>query len=220
MPAKRAAVTTAKTSSYADRPWLRSYPETVPADFEFPKVPLTRLLDDAAASFPSNTALAFLGSKLSYKQLKDEVDRFATALAGLGVTKGDRVAIVLPNCPQNVITFFAALRIGAVVVEHNPLYTENELRHQLKDCGAKVAVVLDRVYDTVAKVRKDTSIEHVVVTSVADYLPTAKRLQLRLPIAKAKKARAEITADLPKSAPVKQFTALLKSASSPARQAV
>jgi long-chain acyl-CoA synthetase len=218
-PARRTAKKVS-ASSYADRPWLASYPEGVPADFEFPKVPLTRLLDDAASSFPTNTALAFLGSKMSYSQLKDEVDRFATALAGLGVTKGDRVAIVLPNCPQNVITFFAALRIGAVVVEHNPLYTEGELRHQLKDCGAKVAVVLDRVYDTVAKVRKDTALEHVVVTSIADYLPAAKRLQLRLPIAKAKKARAEITAELPKSAPVKQFTALLKSASTPARQAV
>ncbi|MCU1590622.1 MAG: Long-chain-fatty-acid--CoA ligase [Frankiales bacterium] len=221
-PAKKAATRptakAARRSSYADRPWVQSYPQGVPADFEFPRVPLTRLLDDAASSFPTNTALAFLGSKLSYKQLKDEVDRFATALAGLGVGKGDRVAIVLPNCPQNVITFFAALRLGAVVVEHNPLYTESELRHQLADCGAKVVVCLDRVYDAVAKVRKDTAIEHVVVTSVADYLPTAKRLQLRLPIAKAKKARAEITAELPKSAPVKQFTALLKSASVPARQ--
>jgi long-chain acyl-CoA synthetase len=190
----------------------------VPSDFEFPKVPLTRLLDDAASSFPTNTALAFLGNKLSYKQLKDEVDRFATALAGLGVSKGDRVAIILPNCPQNVITFFAALRLGAVVVEHNPLYTETELRHQLADCGAKVVVCLDRVYETVAKVQKDTALEHVVVTSVADYLPTAKRLQLRLPIAKAKKARREIIAEVPKGAPVKQFNALLKAAGQPSRQ--
>jgi long-chain acyl-CoA synthetase len=197
---------------------VASYPNGIPADFEFPKVPLTRLLDDAASSYPTNTALAFLGSKISYKQLKEEVDRFATALAGLGVGKGDRVAIVLPNCPQNVITFFAALRLGAVVVEHNPLYTENELRHQLADCGAKVVVCLDRVYETVAKVQKDTSLEQVIVTSVADYLPTAKRLQLRLPIAKAKKARREVTADLPKGAPAKQFTALLKAAGLPARQ--
>jgi long-chain acyl-CoA synthetase len=207
-----------KTSSYADRPWISSYPEGVPADFDFPKVPLTRLLDDAASSFPTNTAIAFLGNKMTYQQLKGEVDRFATALAGLGVGKGDRVAIVLPNCPQNVITFFAALRLGAVVVEHNPLYTETELRHQLADCGATVVVCLDRVYDTVAKVRKDTSLQHVIVTSIADYLPAAKRLQLRLPIAKAKKARAEITAELPKGAPVEQFTALLKAAGAPTRQ--
>jgi long-chain acyl-CoA synthetase len=223
-PARKAAARKAPArkvgggTSYADRPWTRSYPKGVPSDFEFPKVPLTRLLDDAASSYPSNVALAFLGSKVTYKQLKEEVDRFATALAGLGVTKGDRVAIVLPNCPQNVITFFAALRLGAVVVEHNPLYTESELRHQLSDCGAKVAVVLDRVYDTVAKVRKDTALEHVIVTSVADYLPTTKRLQLRLPIAKARKARAEVTAELPKAAQVKQFTTLLKGAGLPARQ--
>src|SRR3954469_15461935 len=205
-------------SSYDDRPWIGSHPEGVPADFEFPKGPPTRLLGDAASSFPTGTALAFLGSKMTYKQLKDEVDRFATALSGLGVSKGDRVAIVLPNCPQNVIAFFAAMRLGAVVVEHNPLYTEKELRHQLADCGAKVAVVLDRVYETVAKVQPQTALHHVIVTSVADYLPPAKKLQLRLPVAKARKARAELTADLPKGAPVKQFTALLKGASAPARQ--
>ena len=224
-PAKKTARTTAAPArrsgpvTYADRPWLASYPDGIPADFDFPKVPLTRLLDDAAASFPANTALAFLGTKLTYKQLKEDVDRFATALAGLGVGKGDRVAIVLPNCPQNVIAFFAALRLGAVVVEHNPLYTENELRHQLADCGATVVICLDRVYDTLAKVRADTALKHVVVTSLVDYLPAAKRLQLRLPVAKAKKARREVMADLPKSAPVKQFTALLKGAGLPARQA-
>jgi len=205
--------------SYADRPWIGSYPEGIPVDFDFPKVPLTRLLDDAAASFPAQVALAFLGTKLTYKQLKEDVDRFATALSGLGVSKGDRVAIVLPNCPQNVITFFAALRLGAVVVEHNPLYTESELRHQLADCGAKVVVCLDRVYETLAKVKPDTAIRSVVVTSIADYLPTGKRLQLRLPLAKARKARAEISADLPKGAPVQHFTSLLKGAGLPARQA-
>src|SRR3954471_21332804 len=209
----------APAATYVDRPWAASYPEGIPVDFDFPKVPLTRVLDDAASSFPANTALAFLGTKLTYKQLKEDVDRFATALAGLGVSKGDRVAIVLPNCPQNVITFFAALRLGAVVVEHNPLYTETELRHQLADCGAKVVVCLDRVYETLAKVKGDTAIQTVVVTSIADYLPTGKRLQLRLPLAKARKARAEISADPPKSAPGKQFTTLLKAAGLPARQA-
>jgi long-chain acyl-CoA synthetase len=205
--------------SYDDRPWLKSYPEGVPADFDFPRVPVTRLLDDAAASFPASTALAFLGTTLTYRQLKADVDRFASALAGLGVGKGDRVAVVLPNCPQNVIAFFAALRLGAIVVEHNPLYTEAELRHQLADCGAKVVVCLDRVYDTIAKVKADTAVQHVIVTSVADYLPLGKRLQLRLPVAKARKARAEITATLPKDAPVRSFTALLKGAGAPAAQA-
>jgi long-chain acyl-CoA synthetase len=205
-------------SPYASRPWLDSYPDGVPADFDFPAVPLTRLLDDAASSFPTGTALAFLGTRLTYRELKESVDRFASALAGLGVGKGDRVAIVLPNCPQNVITFFATLRLGAVVVQHNPLYTDTELRHQLSDCGAKVVVCLDRVYEAVARVRSDTALQHIVVTSLADYLPRTTRLKLSLPVAKARKARAEITATLPKSAPVKRFLTLLKNAGLPARQ--
>ncbi|MCW2543595.1 MAG: AMP-dependent synthetase and ligase, partial [Frankiales bacterium] len=148
----------------------------------------------------------------TYRELKQQVDLCASALDGLGVKKGDRVALVLPNCPQNVIAFFATLRLGAVVVEHNPLYTETELRHQLADCGAKVVICLDRVYDTVAKVAKDTSVEHVVTTSLVDYLPRGAQLKLKLPVKKAKKQRAEISAVLPRGADVKDFAALLKGA--------
>lgn len=204
--------------SYADRPWLASYPDGVPADFDFPSVPLTSLLDDAAASWPSGTALAFFGTRTTYRELKDAVDRFATGLAGLGVGKGDRVAVVLPNCPQNVIATYAALRLGAVVVQHNPLYTEHELRHQLADCGATVVVCLDRVYDTVARVRRDTAVQHVVVTSLVDYLSTPEKLALRLPLKKARRARAELAATLPKGAKVHQFLGMLKGAGAPSRQ--
>jgi long-chain acyl-CoA synthetase len=87
-------------SPYAARPWLASYPPGVPADFDFPEVPLTRLLDDAAASFPSRTALAFLGLTMSYREVRDAADHLASGLAGLGVRKGDRVSVVLPNCPS------------------------------------------------------------------------------------------------------------------------
>ena len=198
---------------YADRPWLASYPPEVPADYDFPEVPLTRLLDDAAVSFPTTAALAFLGSRITYRDLKDSVDRFATALAGLGVGKGDRVAIVLPNCPQNVITFFATLRLGAVVVQNNPLYTEHELGHQLADAGAKVVVCLDKTYDTVAAVREQAGIEHVIVTSVIDYLPGIKRY-----IAPFTRRGKEISAPIPKGAPAKRFLALLGAAKVPARQ--
>ncbi len=203
---------------YADRPWLSSYAEGVPTDPEFPQVPLTQLLDAAAAAYPEQVALAFLGAVVSYRQLGADVDRFAAALAGLGVSKGDRVALVLPNCPQNVIAFFATLRLGAVVVEHNPLYTEAELRHQLADCGARVVICLDRVYATVAAVRAGTAVEHVVTTSIADWLPRAAQLRLRLPLAKARKARAETVAVLPAGAPVKDFRALLRGAAAASRQ--
>ena len=214
----RRSTASAPGASYEDRPWLASYPDGVPGDFDFPAIPVTRLLDDAASSFPTGTAIAFLGRTMTYRELQDAVDRFAGALKGLGVGKGDRVAVVLPNCPQNVIAFFAALRLGAVVVQHNPLYTEAELRHQLADCGASVVVCLDRVYAAVERVRRDTAVRHVVVTSIADYLPASARLRLRLPVAKARRTRAEITAPIPKGAPVRQFLQLLKT-SDPARQA-
>ena len=110
------ARTTKNPSPYAQRPWLSSYPKGVPASYAFPTFGLTRLLDDATGSFPDHVALAFLGAKTSYRELKDQVDRFAGALRDLDVRKGDRVALVLPNCPQNVVAFFAALRLGAVVV--------------------------------------------------------------------------------------------------------
>ena len=218
--ARTAAAPTAAaaTVSYADRPWLASYPPDVPHDLDVPVVPLTRLLDDAAGSFPDHTALAFLGATTTYQELRSQVDRFAAVLTDLGVRKGDRVALVLPNCPQNVIAFFGALRLGAVVVEHNPLYTEAELRHQLADCGATVVVCLDRVYATVAKVVRHTAVTQVVVTSILDALPTSARLKLRLPMAKARQQRAQLSAPVPKDA--LSFTALMKAAKSagPARQ--
>ena len=197
----------------ARRPWLSSYPPGVPTELEIPAVPLTALLDDAAAGFPGRPAIAFLGTTITYRELKDAVDRFAGALARLGVSKGDRVALVLPNCPQNVIALFAALRIGAVVVQTNPLYTEAELRHQLADSGASVVVCLDKTYESVAAVRDDTEVRHVVVTSLADYLPSLRRHLLSLPLPSLRARRQQLTADLPRSAQVEHFVPLLRSSS-------
>jgi long-chain acyl-CoA synthetase len=207
-------------AAYDNRPWLSSYPAEVPHDYEFPDVPLTRFLDDAADSFPTSLAIAFLGTTLTYAQLRADVDRFAGALDALGVVKGDRVAMILPNCPQNVIAFYAILRLGAVVVQHNPLYTPHEMGHQLKDCGAKVVITLDRAYATVAEVKAETAIEHVIVTSIIDYLPRRQQLLLKLPISKAKTKRAEISAVVPKGADVRQFTEVLANSPGAALQTV
>jgi long-chain acyl-CoA synthetase len=190
----------------------------VPADYEFPVVPVTRLLDEAAASFPDAPAVVFLGSTLSYRRLKADVDRFAGALAALGVSKGDRVAIVLPNCPQNVVAFFAVLRLGGVAVQHNPLYTEAELRHQLADSGATVVVCLDRTYPLVRSVQADTAVRRVVVASLTDYLPVRQRLTLRLPMRAARTKRAQLVAPLPAGERPEQFGALLRSGAAPAAQ--
>jgi long-chain acyl-CoA synthetase len=185
------------TTPYDTRPWLRYYPAGVPAGAEFPDAPLTSVLDDAVERYPRRPALVFLGRKISYRDLAVQVDRFADALRGLGVHHGDRVATVLPNCPQAVIAFFATLRRGAIIVQNNPLYTAAELHTQLADSGAKVVIVFDRAYETVAAALPGTKVEHVVVTSLTEYLPAAKRLALRLPLRRAREKRAELTADLP-----------------------
>jgi len=159
------------------RPWLASYPPGVPESYDYPLVPLTRFLDDAAQDFPHTEAVEFLGYSLSYRELRDQVDRFAAALRGLGVGKGDRVGIVLPNCPQHVIAVFATLRLGAIVAENNPLYTEAELEHQINDAGCKVLVILDPVYQRIARLKgKLPTVRHVIATGIQDALPFPKNL--------------------------------------------
>src|SRR4051812_22636627 len=194
--------------SYDARPWLASYPPDVPTEFEPPDVPLTRLLDDAAEAFPGGIAIAAAGETFTYRRLRELVDRFAGGLASLGVAPGDRVALVLPNCPQHVIAFFATLRLGATVVQCNPLSTEAELADQLADCSPAVVVCLDRTLATVESVRSRLCLRHVVVTSLADYLPAAQRLRLRTPLPAARRDRARLVASVSPSTPVEQYRAL------------
>ena len=196
-------------AGYGARPWLRWYAPGVPTQLFIPDVPLPALLDDAARDFPKRPALAFLGRTVTYRALADAVDRFASALHGLGVRKGDRVALILPNCPQNVIAFFAVLRIGGVIVQHNPLYTPSELRHQLSDSGATVAIVYDGAYRRLAEIRDDTELRHVIVTSMVEYLPSGKRLALRLPFSGIRERREQLVAELPEDADVLHFARLL-----------
>jgi long-chain acyl-CoA synthetase len=156
-------------------PWLDSYPPGVPEHVDVPAANLAALLDDAARDFPHAPALHFEGRTTSYAQLADQAWRLATALAGLGVGKGTRVGLILPNCPQAVIALFATLRLGATVVQNNPLYTERELAHQLGDAGVEVVVCLDLVYQKVKALRGQTAIREVIVTSMLDELPAIKR---------------------------------------------
>ena len=205
-------------AAYDARPWLAFYPEDVPADFDFPRVPLTHLLDDAAATFPAAVAVSSEGAQLTYSELRDRVDRLAGGLAGLGVGVGDRVAVLLPNCPQHVISFFAVLRLGAVVVQCNPLATAAELRRQVIDARAVAVICLDGNLDVVQELRADAGLRTVVVTTLADELPSAARLRLRLPLPSARADRRRLLADVPKNADVVWFRDIVRS-SAPARQA-
>jgi long-chain acyl-CoA synthetase len=130
-------------------PWLDNYPPGVPEHVELPKASLAGLLEDAARDFPHAPALHFEGRTISYAQLHQQARRFSGVLAGLGVGRGTRVGLILPNCPQAVVALFGALRLGATVVQNNPLYTERELGHQLADAGVEVLVCLDLAYDRV-----------------------------------------------------------------------
>src|SRR6266702_7435052 len=141
------------------------------SQLDIPDQPLTWLLDQTVSKYPGRTAIIYYGTKLSYAQLSSLANRFATGLQKLGIQKGDRVAIALPNIPQYPIAFYGALRAGAVVVPTNPLYTEREMQHQLADSGASVVVMLDMFYPVVRAVRANTALEHVILTSPADFLP-------------------------------------------------
>jgi long-chain acyl-CoA synthetase len=157
------------------RPWLGSYPSDVPHSLApFPERPVWSLLEESAERFPDAPAAAFpvapLARRLTYRQLKEEAERFARALMSLGVRKGDRVGMVLPNCPQYVVAFFGIQRLGAVAVGNNPLYTQREMTHQLTDAGIETLIVLDVLYPTIGRLRDEVGLKQVVVTEIGDYL--------------------------------------------------
>lgn len=156
------------------RPWLKNYEPGVPHSIDYPEVPLYQFLDDSAKNYPDNTATIFDGAELTYKELQSQVNKFARALGELGVKKGDRVAIMLPNCPQAVISYYGALRAGAIVVETNPLYVERELAYQFNDSGAKTLVVLDLLWPRVKNIREKTKLRNIIITSLSEYREDVK----------------------------------------------
>ncbi|MGK3949622.1 long-chain-fatty-acid--CoA ligase [Microbacterium sp. K2] len=179
---------------HESRPWLASYADGVPAEIEDPTQTLPEMMSASIATFGRRPALEFFGAVTTYRELGDQILRAAEGLRRLGVHKGDRVALVLPNCPQHVVAFYAALRLGAIVVEHNPLYTARELRHQFEDHGAKVAIVWDKTVDTIADFPSDLRVEHIVSVDLTEAMPASQRLLLRLPVPKARASRAKLTA--------------------------
>jgi len=161
-----------------ERPWLENYPPDVPKTLEpFPEKSLYSMLEESASHFPTAPAIAFwlpgapAGKTMTYSELVKRVDQFSRVLTSLGIARGDRVGLVLPNCPQYVIAYYACLRIGAVVVGNNPLYTERELTHQLKDAGIEVVVTLDVLYPKVAEVRDAVGLREIIVGKVTDFMP-------------------------------------------------
>ncbi|AZZ51491.1 long-chain-fatty-acid--CoA ligase [Rathayibacter festucae] len=180
-------------STHPPRPWIRSYAEGVPEELELPAGSLVDIVTESARLYPHQVALEFFGRSTSYAQLADDVERAAEGLRRLGVRSGDSVALILPNCPQHVVAFYAVLRLGAVVVEHNPLYTPRELRHQFEDHGARVAIAWDRVVPLVQDLPEDLGVETIVSVDLTRAMPAPMRAALRLPIRKARESRAALT---------------------------
>ena len=172
---------------------MTSYGDGVPHDFRAPDETLVDMLEHSVKRFPRNTALEFFGATVSYRELGDAVDRAAAGLRKLGVAPGDRVALILPNCPQHIIAFYAVLRIGAIVVEHNPLYTAPELRHLFEVHHSVLAIVWDAVADTVAEFPPDLRPANTVSVRITDAMPLSKRIALRLPVQRAREARGKLT---------------------------
>ncbi|UHA73860.1 long-chain-fatty-acid--CoA ligase [Paenibacillus sp. 481] len=167
------------------RPWLRHYPPDVAHSFKYPRQNVAQLLVDAAAGFPSRNALSFMGSNMTYSELLDASTQFANGLLDLGVRTGDRVAIMLPNCPQLVIAYYGTLLMGGIVVMTNPLYMEGELTHQLNDSGAKTIVTLDLLHSRVLNVKRQTSLQTIIVASIREYLPFPKNILYPLKVKRA-----------------------------------
>jgi long-chain acyl-CoA synthetase len=180
-------------SDLSTKPWLSSYAKGVPHEVEPASETLVEMLAASVKRHGRRPALDFFGESMTYRELGEQVERVANGLKGLGVKAGDRVALVLPNCPQHVVAFYAILRLGAIAVEHNPLYTERELRHQFEDHGAAVAIVWDKVAAPVVDSPADLGVEHVVSVDVTRAMPLKTRFALRLPVPAARRSRAALT---------------------------
>ncbi|MCW4007571.1 MAG: long-chain fatty acid--CoA ligase [Candidatus Bathyarchaeota archaeon] len=151
------------------QPWLRSWPPDVPRKLEYPKVPLQGFLEKAAEVSPQKAAIAFAEREITYAELDALADQFAAALVALGVKKGDRVAVFLPNTLQFIIAYYGSLKVGALLTAISPLHREREVEYQLKDAEAETIVALDTLYPIVENVRRKTKLKNIIVTSADEY---------------------------------------------------
>lgn len=187
------------------KPWLQFYDKQVPADLTVPPITLCDSLTNSAKNHPNQTALVYMGARIPYHRLKAEVDALAAALYALGVRKGDRVGIMMPNCPQAVIAYYATLSLGAMTVMTNPLYVERELEHQWRDAGVEVVLGLDLFWPQIEAVRRRLPLKHIILGGIQDYLPFIKRL-----LAPIKLKRSGKWVDVPYGRTIHAFKKLVR----------
>ena len=164
--------------------WTKNYDEGVPTHIDYPQKPLFHFLEEGAEKHPDKTCTIFKGATISYKEMDEITDTLAGALADLGVKKGDRVGIFMPNTPQFVMAYFGVLKAGGVVVASNPLYTATEIAHQANDAGIEVMLVMSNFYKTVKSAQEKTKVKTVIVTNLKETLPALTRVLFTLAVEK------------------------------------
>lgn len=188
-------------SAFEERSWLKHYAEWTPHTLDYGDTTLLSMYDDNLAAKRDKPATWFFGKVLSFGEIDEDVRSAAAGLRALGVRRGDHVAIALPNCPQHVAVLYAILKLGAVAVEHNPLYTAHELTEPFRDHGARVAVIWDKATPTFEKLRGTTELKTIVAVNMIEAMPKMKQLALRLPVPKLRKVRTTMTGPAPHTIP-------------------
>ncbi|MFC1799137.1 AMP-binding protein [Thermodesulfobacteriota bacterium] len=161
-------------SIYLEKPWISSYPQGVPSEIEIPVKSVGETFDEAVDKWSDNTAIIFYGKKIKYVELKEFVDRFATALSALGVQKGDRVAVLLLNNPNHIISFYALLKLGAIITSISPVYVSSEMKHQIIDSGAETIICQDFLYNIIEET--EIKFKNVILAKISDFLPNLKKI--------------------------------------------
>jgi len=161
-------------SLYEKKPWLGSYPSGVPAGVEVALKPVSEAFDESTEKWGNRTAIIFYGKKINYQELRNKVDRLATALTDLGIKKGDRIAMLLLNSPEHIIAFYAVQKIGAIITPISPVYVSSEIKHQLEDSEAETIICQDILYEGVEMT--GVKLKNVILTNIGESLPKVKRL--------------------------------------------
>ncbi len=174
-----------------NKPWLKSYDQGVPHSIDYPDITLFGLLEQSAEKYPDRVCTIFKGAEISYKEMNDYADRLAAGFHSLGIKKGDRVGLFMPNTPQFVMAYYGLLKAGAVVVATNPLYTEREIIYQVNDAGVEFMVLMTNNYEKVKAIQDQTKIKQIIVTNLKEALPPVTRLLFTL--VKEKKSGFRVT---------------------------
>ncbi|APT86033.1 long-chain-fatty-acid--CoA ligase [Corynebacterium flavescens] len=188
-------------SAYETKAWLQQYAEWTPATLDYGDLTLVDMYNENLSQHAAWPATWFFGRTQTYKDLDAQVRAAAAGLKAFGIRPGDRVAIALPNCPQHIAAFYAILKLGATVVEHNPLYTAHELEELFQDHKARVAIVWDNASEVFEELRETTSLETIVSVNMTEAMPRAQQLLLRIPLPPITEKRNQLTSPAPNTVP-------------------